>query len=97
MDKKLAKEVIEKSNGFCEMCGARGEQIHHVFGGNGKRIKTERIECLSYLCKECHLGKNGAHHNRGIDLMLKIKSQNRLLNQGYTEDEVREIVGGKLY
>ena len=94
MDKKLVEEIKDRSCGLCEICGGRGEQIHHIFGGNGRRRKTERKECLKLLCSRCHTKL----HQNGINAVeLKIIAQRELLEQGYTLDEVREITGGKIY
>ena len=92
MNKKLAEKI--KSRKHCEICGRPGEQIHHIFFGNGKRIRTEREECLAYLCRTCH--HEGVHKYRELDLIFKRKAQRRLFKE-YTLEEVREIVGGKIY
>ena len=97
MDKKLAEQVIRKAHGQCVVCGRPGQEIHHSFGGRGRRKQTEIIECLYYLCVEHHRGNTGVHNNRKLDIKLKQKSQQELLDQGYTLDEVREITGGQIY
>ena len=41
LDPKLARAVKERSSGICEICGCReATEIHHIFGGNGKRKQT---------------------------------------------------------
>lgn len=97
MDKKLVKALKDRSQGLCEICGRPATQIHHIFGGNGRRRKTERLELIIDLCTDCHLGNEGVHQNRELDLKLKKQAQRKLERQGYTIDEVREIVGGKYY
>ena len=94
LDSKLREAVKHKAGYCCELCGRGGEhQVHHIFGGNGRRRKTERIECLAYLCINCH---NKLHSNGIGNKGLKLKSQNELASKGYSEDEIRKIVGGKL-
>lgn len=97
MNKKVYRAVMARADGKCEMCGSwNGErlQLHHVFGGNGKRRQTEsEITCVA-LCPECH---RQVHSNRKKDLQLKIKSQDKYRKQGYSDDEIRKLVGGKLY
>ena len=97
LDPKLARKVEERSYGLCEVCGRQAVEIHHVFFGWGVRRLTERLECLIHLCYECHRGNKGVHFNKKLDDKLKRQSQQELLDQGYTEDEVREITGGKFY
>ena len=97
MDKKLVKALKERSMGLCEVCGRPATEIHHVFEGNGRRKQTERLETIKDLCYECHRGNNGVHFNKELDLKLKKQAQRELENQGYTIDEVRELVGGKYY
>lgn len=98
IDPKLVKKLKERSNGMCEICGYRqATEIHHCFGGNGRRKQTERLELLRDSCYECHRGIKGIHNNRGLDLVVKRECQNELLNQGYKIDQVREMTGGKIY
>ena len=97
MDKKLVKALKDRSRGLCEICGRPATRVRHIFGGNGRRRKTERLELIIDLCTDCHLGNEGVHQNRGLDLKLKKQAQRKLEKQGYTIDEVREIVGGKYY
>ena len=79
---------------FVKYVEIMGNKYIMYFPGNGRRKQTERIECLVYLCARCHR----LLHDTGLNNKeLKRQSQQELLNQGYTEDEVREIDGGKLY
>ena len=93
IDPKIIEAVKKRSYGLCELCGRMGEQYHHIFGGNGRRKPTERVECISHLCAKCHNNL----HDKGIgNRYLKLKSQSELASNGYSEDEIRKIVGGKL-
>ena len=40
-----------------------------------------------------YMGKNG----RELNLKLKVKLQETYFKQGYSEEEVRKLMGGKLY
>lgn len=91
-DKKIVKALKERTRGLCEICGNVGHDPHHIFGGS-RRKSTERIECMAYLCRNCHR----LLHDKGYgNRKLKLKSQSELAKMGYSEDEIRKIVGGKL-
>ncbi|MBO8161309.1 MAG: hypothetical protein H0Z24_06690 [Thermosipho sp. (in: Bacteria)] len=95
MNKKIYEKVKERANGRCENCfryiGEKGE-LHHILGGRGKRQIYEREETCIMLCKNCH-----DHKNQDLIKKLKLKLQSYYFQQGYTEDEVRELMGGRLY
>ena len=101
MDKKIAQAVMERSKGLCEVCGAMdyNVQLHHIIGGRGKRKQHESIESVILLCWNCHHSNHGVHGKNGkkLDLRLKGQLQEVYFKQGYSENEVREKMGGKLY
>ena len=51
------------------------------------------------LCGNCHRGTSGIHGRDGhtLDLKLKLKLQRKYFKQGYLENEVRELMNGRLY
>lgn len=91
--KKLFESVIERANGQCEVCGGRGADIHHTIFGNGKRKQHETYESLILLCMNCH----HLAHSTELNYKLKKQVQEEYFNQGYSEDEVRKMMGGRLY
>ena len=100
MDKKIVNKVLKRSKGLCEICHSPYMvQLHHVIGGNGKRKQHENEHSVIALCWYCHHGDNGVHGKNGkeLDLYLKRKLQEKYFSMGYSEDEVRELMGGKLY
>lgn len=99
MDKKIVQAVLERSKGLCEVCYAPGAELHHIIHGKGKRKQHETVESVVLLCWECHRGTYGVHGREGrkLDLQLKKQLQERYFKQGYSEKEVREMMGGKLY
>lgn len=99
MDKKIVQAVLERSKGLCEVCYAPGTELHHIIYGKGKRKQHETIESVVLLCYECHRGTNGVHGKNGKELNIKLKKQLQeyYFKQGYTEEETRELMGGKLY
>src|SRR5699024_956156 len=101
MDPKIIEAVRKRSKGLCEVCGSNYLlQHHHIVGGRGKRKQCENEHSIILLCWNCHHGsKWGVHGKNGKDLnlYLKRKLQEKYFDMRYTESEVREKMGGKLY
>ncbi len=58
MIKKLARQVIERDGGVCQLCGHPASDLHHIaYGGMGRKRK-DLAENLISLCRQCH---NDAH------------------------------------
>lgn len=97
MNKKVYNAVKDKQQGYCYICCQyHGEnlQLHHAIFGNGKRKQHESEESCFMLCNTCH---SEVHRDRKLDLRLKMKVQERYFSAGYSADEVRERMGGRLY
>jgi len=103
MDKHIYNQALERSEGgLCECYGCQSNnntQLHHIIKGSGKRTQCERIESVLFLCWEHHFGNYGVHGKNGhvLDMKLKIKLQETYFNLGMSEDDVRKLLGGKLY
>lgn len=74
-------------------------QLHHIVSGNGKRRQHESVESVIALCYIHHHGTFGVHGREGreLNITLKRKLQNKYKNQGYEKEEIREMMGGRLY
>lgn len=100
MDKKVWEIVEERSGGCCELCGNYwGVEKHHIVFGKGKREEHENEYSVINLCYEHHRGTWGVHgmHGHKLDIKLKQRLQKEYEEQGYDEDEIRKLMGGKLY
>lgn len=97
--KKIAPKVLERSSGLCKACSSSGTELHHCIGGSGKRKQHQNEYSVVLLCFECHRGTHGVHGREGkaIDIKLKTQLQDTYFNQGYSEDEVRKKMGGRMY
>lgn len=98
--KERHQKVVERSKGLCELCySPYMVQHHHIIHGKGKRMQCETVYSLIALCYEHHHGTNGIHGKNGrkLDLKLKRRLQEEYYRQGYKENEVRELMGGKIY
>ena len=98
MDKKVYKMVSERADGSCEVCGGyTGDrlELHHIVR---RKVEANKDNCIM-LCWEHHKGTYGVHgrEGRALDLKLKKRLQEVYYSQGYTDDEVRLKMGGKLY
>ncbi len=85
---------------LCEICdSSHMVQNHHICGGNGKRKQHENEHSTIYLCWNCHHGTEGVHgkNGRGLNVMLKQRLQDEYFSMGHSEDEVRQVMGGRLY
>ena len=95
--KKYRQAVYRRSECRCEICGStKGCQIHHIVK---RRHRIHTPENLILLCWDCHHGTYGVHGKYGkqLDLKLKKRLQQRYFMQGKSEEEVRKLMGGKLY
>lgn len=90
--KEIFEFVLNRSKGRCEYCRGRGKEMHHVFGGSGKRLLLESKETVVYLCEECHRGKD----SQKIINFFKIKVCRELIEK-YGENEARKRCGGRIY
>lgn len=82
------------------MCGnSEMVQLHHIVNGNGKRRQHESAESVIALCWTHHHSDMGVHGRDGrkLNIKLKKKLQGTYKEQGYKEDEIRKLLGGKLY
>jgi len=98
MNKQVYNSVSNRAGGYCEVChtyyGERLE-LHHILR---RKIEARSENCIM-LCQSCHRGTSGIHGRDGheLDLKLKLKLQRKYFKQGYEEDEVRELMNGRLY
>lgn len=85
--------------GRCAVCGRYGlVERHHIIHGRGKRRQCETEKSVIDLCSDCHRGTYGVHgkYGKALDTMLKRKLQTSYFKEGYSEEEIRELMGGKL-
>ncbi len=73
------KSIIQ-SNKECFVCHSqRFLEVHHVLFGNKNHNPAERYGLTVYLCPYCHRGNAGVHHNRDLDLKLKMIAEKAYL------------------
>ena len=90
---KIREIRIKMSRGICEYCREKpGSELHHIFGGRGRRKQLENIETVVMLCSECHRGK----FSETVINHFKVKVSKDLIKK-YGEEEARKMCGGRLY
>lgn len=100
MDKQIAKQVLERSQGLCEICeGNHMVELHHIIGGRGKRRQCETVESVIALCWKHHHGTFGVHGREGktLDRQLKQRLEKTYREQGLEEEEILYLLGGRYY
>lgn len=74
----------------CIICGKEGEKHHIVFKSQGGLdIPINYI----YLCSEHHRGKNGPHKNNKVDIIYKLKLQDKLEKILYKDYYLKKELG----
>ncbi len=72
---QLAKSIIDRSGGCCEICGSSNAcQIHHIL----RRFVKPTYDNLVMLCWDHHLGTAGVHGKDGHQLDIKLKKNCKL-------------------
>lgn len=72
----------------CALCGRQGDglHLHHIFGGNGRREKSDRYNLVVYLCFKCHY----AVHNTDPAAMRELHEfgqRQAMIEQGWTTEQ----------
>lgn len=85
-----------RERGYCALCGGRSDHRHHIISGTGRRKRCETKESVIDLCVYCH---SLVHSAKGADIMtsLKLDLQKQYFDQGRSLEDVRELMGDKLY
>ena len=93
MDKeKLIENPMWDAGEFCVVCGSPKVQHHHVIGGTANRRISDKHGYVIPLCMEHHLGGNGIHRNRGLDLYWKGMAQKHYeKHRGSRQDFINEF------
>ena len=77
----------------CELCGMKGSEMHHIFGGLKNRKISECFDTVIWLCSKCH--KN--IHNQDFIKKKELQVERcNLLIEKIGEKETRKLLG-KIY
>lgn len=84
--------IITDERHKCYLCGStRFIEIHHIFS-NANRGKSTKYGLVVPLCRNCHRGSNGVHHNYSKMLELRKIGQQAFMEK-YLELDFLEIFG----
>lgn len=89
----ISKSIVSNER-ECFVChDTRTLHKHHIYGGIGRRSKSEELGCWVYLCPFHHnASDNGVHFNHELDLRLKQICQ-RLFEETHSRAEFRRYFG----
>ena len=62
----------------CFLCGRPKEHLHEIFYGKN-RVNSMKWGCVAPLCHNCHVGNNGVHFNKEVDITLKQICQKKFI------------------
>lgn len=90
---KLREERKAYAKEKCELCGVKGSELHHVFGGRKNRKISECFDTVIWLCSKCHK----EIHGQNFTLKKKLQVERcSLLIEKIGEEKTREFLG-KIY
>lgn len=89
---KLLSNPTWDAGSVCVVCGSPNIQRHHVICGTANRKKSDKYGYIIPLCYEHHIGGNGIHRNRGMDLRWKeLAQQHYEKHVGTRQDFIKEF------
>ena len=94
----MAKSIMATDKHRCyladEHCGG-GIELHHVYGGTGRRKISDKYGLTVYLCHNHHNEPPyGVHFNREAREALQAECQIRAMyKHGWTVDDFRQKIG----
>ena len=88
---ELYAEVKRRSKGKCEICGEKGQEIHHLAGK--RRIAWGGN--LKMLCINCHKPPHGIHAESTLYEKEMKKLQDKYFSINYNDIQVRYLLGTK--
>jgi hypothetical protein len=75
----------------CFICHNPTCEVHHVYGGVGRRDISDREGCWVYLCRPHHQGNAGVHGNAEMMRWLRADCQRRWeRREGLSGDEAHD-------
>lgn len=76
----------------CVICGNPNVQRHHIICGTANRKKSDSYGYIIPLCFEHHVGGNGIHRNRGMQLYwMQLAQKHFELHHGTRADFIKEF------
>lgn len=73
--KLLRTKIIERDGGICQICGAKGNNVHHL---TYTHFRKEYLFELVLLCENCHIGEyhsiKAIQGKKANELLIPLKS-----------------------
>jgi hypothetical protein len=90
---KTRREVIERADRRCELCGQAGGSIHHIIP---RRHRNHRAEALILLCGSGHREAEEERDKDSLHQQLKVSLQELYLKY-YSRTMAFQLLGGRFY
>lgn len=90
----MRKPSLYRTERVCIICGSPHVELHHIYGGYGRRAVSDREGCTVFLCHAHHQGHAGVHFCKSFDNRLKRDCQKRWMErEGATVDDFIRVFG----
>ena len=90
----MSKSIISNAPKCLVCLTTRNLHRHHVYGGVGRRSKSERYGCWVYLCGRHHnMSNDGVHFNKELDSKIKRQCQKEWEKRYGSREQFIEIFG----
>ena len=91
MDVREKRKIY--AHGKCELCGFKGSELHHIFGGLKNRKISECFDTVVWLCSKCHK----EIHGQDFRLKKRLQAERcKVLIDEIGEETTLKLLG-KLY
>lgn len=90
----MAKSILQNKKECYVTHSTQGLHLHHIYGGHGRRTRSDDHGFVVWLRADWHKDANYAVHNnnKALDLHLKQECQ-RKFEETHTREEFIAIVG----
>lgn len=89
---KIIESPVWYAGEHCVVCGSPDVQKHHIIGGTANRRISDKYKYILPLCYEHHVGSNGIHRNRGMQLYWMENAQRHYESHyGTRSDFIRDF------
>lgn len=90
---KLLSSPTWNAGDVCVVCGSPNVQKHHVICGTSNRKQSDKHGYIIPLCPEHHIGANGIHRNRGMQLAWMQAAQRHFERFSGTREDFIRVFG----
>ena len=89
----MSRSIVTDDMECCLLCGRPRQNVHHVFFGTANRKISDKHGFVIPLCVDHHIGRNGVHFNKSLDLKIKQHCQRKYEALGHSREEFIKLIG----